>query len=84
MKAKIVEMNKAVETQALAAARKVRELQEENAKLSARPSGGEVARRTFDAKAAPAAEGFTPLFIVIVSLCTYLLGMTTSLVSLPK
>lgn len=65
-------------------ARKLSALQEDNAKLIAGQAAGAAARdKQPAAVAAGALDGFTPLFVALCALMSYVLGVYTPLMLLP-
>ncbi|KAJ1638407.1 PapD-like protein [Pavlovales sp. CCMP2436] len=84
VKAKLAEANKEINTQMLAQTRKVFELTEENAKLAnaAKPTSGRKVGGV--AAGAMAESGFSALFVFLCALISFLGGLYTVLMTLPK
>lgn len=87
LKARLSEANKEIQAQMVANARKVNELQQENAKLLAQ-KGADGGLR-YKAPAAVSGtqgtgSGFTPLFLILATLIAYVMGVYTTLMTLPK
>lgn len=84
----MIKMNTEFENNQLAASRRIHELSEQNAKLlsaSSQQTEAQFRQRSGGAVgAAVGTSGFSPLFLLLAILCAYVLGVYTSLATLPK
>mmetsp|Transcript_25832 Transcript_25832/g.75706 ORF Transcript_25832/g.75706 Transcript_25832/m.75706 type:complete len:252 (-) Transcript_25832:587-1342(-) len=84
VKARITEMNKEIQSQSTASARKLNQLQEENLKLSAQLSNSTSARGGSVTAGGSSAQGYSTLLVILVAIISYVLGVYTFGMTLPK